>query len=58
MASVLVGEDADHIVAPLDLAVEALDWVGRVQLGAVLGRERHVGEHVGLGLVQEGGELG
>ena len=30
----------------------------RVQLGAVLGREGHVGEHVGLGLVHEGGELG
>ena len=33
---VLVGEDADDVGAPLDLAVEALDRVGRVQLGAVL----------------------
>ena len=30
----------------------------RVQLGAVLRREGHVGQHVGLGLVHEGGELG
>ena len=30
----------------------------RVQLGAVLGREAHVGQHVGLGLVHQGGELG
>jgi hypothetical protein len=29
-----------------------------MQLGAMLGREGHVGEHVGLDLVQEGGELG
>src|SRR3712207_8441603 len=29
-----------------------------VQLGPVLGRERHVGQHVGLALVHEGGELG
>jgi hypothetical protein len=28
-----------------------------VQFGAVLGREGHVGEHVGFGLVEEGGEL-
>ena len=33
---VLVGEDADDLGAPLDLAVEAFDRVGRVQLGAML----------------------
>ena len=32
----LVGEDADDLGAPLDLAVEALERIGRVQLGAVL----------------------
>ena len=32
----LVGEDADDVGAPLDLAVEAFDGVGRVQLGAML----------------------
>ena len=29
-----------------------------MQLGAVLRREAHVGEHIGLGLVHQGGELG
>ncbi|MFK4380945.1 hypothetical protein ABIA40_000353 [Bradyrhizobium sp. USDA 223] len=29
-----------------------------VQLGAVLRREGHVGQHIGLGLVEEAGELG
>jgi hypothetical protein len=32
---VLVGEDADDIGAALDLAVEALDRIGRVQLGVL-----------------------
>jgi hypothetical protein len=48
-----VGEDADDFGATLDLAVEALDGIGAVQLGAVLWRERHVSEDVGLGLVHE-----
>ena len=54
----LVGEDADDLGAALDLAVEALERVGRVQLGPVRRREGHVGEHVVLGLVHQGGELG
>ena len=29
-----------------------------VDLGAVLGREVHVGQHVGLGVIHQGGELG
>jgi hypothetical protein len=29
-----------------------------VQLGAVLRRERHIGQHIGLGIVEEAGELG
>ena len=33
---VLVGEDADHLGPPFDLAVETLDRVGRVQLGPML----------------------
>ena len=48
-----VGEDADDVGAALDLAVEALDGVGAVQLGTVLLREGHVSEDVGLGLVHE-----
>jgi hypothetical protein len=40
---VFVREDTDHLGAPLDLAVWALDRVGGEQLGPMLGRERHVG---------------
>ncbi|WP_371817865.1 hypothetical protein [Bradyrhizobium sp. CCBAU 53421] len=32
--------------------------IRRVKVGAVRGREAHVGEHVGLGLVEERRELG
>src|SRR5580704_885116 len=52
-----VGEDADDLGAPLDLAVEALQRIGRVKLDPVLGGEAHVSEHVGLGVVYQGGEL-
>jgi len=55
---ILIGEDADDFRSPLDLAVEALDRVGRVQLGAVLRRKAHIGEHVGLGFIHEDGKLG
>ncbi|CCV09213.1 hypothetical protein MESS2_900003 [Mesorhizobium metallidurans STM 2683] len=50
---VIIWEDADDLGAPLDLAVEALDRVGRVQLGAVLLEESHVDQHVGLGVVHD-----
>jgi hypothetical protein len=53
----LVGKDADDIGAALDLAVEALDGVGAVDLGAVLAREVHVGEHVMFGGVHQFGQL-
>jgi hypothetical protein len=43
--------------AALELPVQALDRVCGMQLGAVLGREGHVGQHVGLGLVDQSGEL-
>jgi hypothetical protein len=33
---VLVWEDADYFGAPLDLAVETLERIGRVQLGAMV----------------------
>jgi hypothetical protein len=52
---IIVWEDADDFGAPLDLAVEALDRVGRVQLGAML--LGHVGQHVGLGIIHDGGEF-
>jgi hypothetical protein len=54
---VVVREDADHFCPALDPAVEALDRVRAVQLGAMLLGEGHVGQHVGLGMVHDGGEL-
>ena len=36
---IIVREDADDLRAALDLTVETLDWVGAVELGAVLLRE-------------------
>lgn len=53
----LVGIDADNIGAALDFAIEALDGVGAVDLGAVLAREVHVGEHVMLGGIHQLGQL-
>src|SRR4051794_10306500 len=38
---ILVGEDADHVGPPFDLAVETLDRVGGMQLGSMLRRECH-----------------
>jgi hypothetical protein len=55
---VLVGEDADHFGSPLDLAVEAFERIGRVQFGPMRSGEAHVGQHVGLGLIEEDRELG
>jgi len=54
---VLIGEDADDLGALLDLAIDAFERVGRVQLGAVCGREGHAGEDVGLGPGRGGGAI-
>ena len=54
----LVGEDADHVGAAFDLAVDAPQRIGRVDLGPVLFGEAHIGEHVLLGFIEQGGELG
>ena len=54
----VVGEDADDVGAPADLAVDALERVGASQLGLVLGRERVEGEQVGLGVGEQLGDLG
>jgi hypothetical protein len=43
---------------PFDLAVEAFDRVGGVQLGALGRREAHIGENVSLRFVEEAGKLG
>ncbi len=47
----LVREDTRHPGPALDLAVQALDRIGGVELGPVLGREPLVGEDVDLGVV-------
>ena len=52
-----VWKDTDDVAAPLDLAVEPLQGVGRVDLGAMLGRELHVGQHVSLRFVHEGSQF-
>jgi hypothetical protein len=48
----LIGEDSDNVGPALDLLVEALEWVGGVELGAVLGGEGDVGEDIVLGFGQ------
>src|SRR5262249_11606000 len=55
---VFVGEDADDVGTALDLAIEALEGIGGMQLRAMGGGEGHVGEDVGLGLVHQGSEFG
>ena len=55
---VVVRKDADDVGAPLDLAIEALDGVRAVKLGPMLLWEGHVGEHVRLGGVEDGCQLG
>src|SRR5205085_5800323 len=47
----LVREDADHVSPSFDLLVQPLQRVCRMELGAVLSREGHIGEDVVLALV-------
>src|ERR1700677_3192177 len=54
----LVGEDANHISASLDLAVEAFDRICAVKLGSMFLGEAHVGQDVVFGLVHDGSEFG
>ena len=53
----VVGEDPDDVGAPADLAVEALKRIRGPQLAPVLGREGVERQHVGLGLVEQRGDL-
>jgi hypothetical protein len=55
---IFVGEDADHIGPPFDLAVEAFDRVAGVQLGAMGRREAYIHENASLRFVEDAGELG
>ena len=54
----LVWEDAHHLGAALDLAIEPFDWIGGVQLRAMGCREGHVSQHIGFGFIHEDGKLG
>jgi hypothetical protein len=54
----LNGEDPGDVGAAGDLAVEALQRVGRAQLAVMGGRERVEGEDVLFGLLEHGGDLG
>jgi hypothetical protein len=54
----VVGEDPDDVGAPADLAVEALERVGRADLAPVVDREGVEGQDVLLGALEHGGDLG
>jgi len=49
----VVGEDADDVGAPADLAVDALQRVGAPELGPVLARQRVEAEQVGFGVFEQ-----
>jgi hypothetical protein len=53
----LFGEDADDIGSALDLLIQPLQRIRRMQLGSMLCGEGHVGEHVMLGLVHQPAEF-
>ena len=47
------GKMPTTLATALDLAVETLEWIGAVQLGPMLIRKVHVGQHIHLGIVHE-----
>ena len=49
-----VRKNADHVDAPLDLAVQSLDRISGMDLGAVLGWKVREGQHIGLRVVHQG----
>jgi hypothetical protein len=53
----LVGEDADDVGAAFDFLVEPLNRVGAVQFAAVRLGKVEIGQHFGLAVVDECGEL-
>jgi hypothetical protein len=55
---VVVGKDADDDGSAFDLAGEPFEAVGGVQFRPMVGGKAHIGEHVGLSLVHEGGQFG
>jgi hypothetical protein len=53
----VVGEDADDVGASSDLAVEALEGIGRSELAPVVSWERVEGQEVGLGVLEHRRDL-
>ena len=51
-----VREEADDLAAALDLAIESLEWVGAVYLGAMPCWGAHVNQHIGFGVVNQSSE--
>ena len=56
--ALIVGEDPDDVGAPADLAVEALERVGRSELAPMRGWERVEGQDVWLGVLEHASDLG
>jgi hypothetical protein len=54
----VVGKDPHNVGAPADLAVEALQGIGRADLAPVVGREGVEGQDVLLSGLEHGGDLG
>ena len=52
------GLKAISAIVVLAMKNSLVHLIRRVQLGPVLRRERHIGQYIGLGLVEEAGELG
>ena len=55
---IFVGEDADQLGAPHDLSIEPSDRVGAVYFGAMLLWEGPDGQHVPIGIIEQGGQCG
>jgi hypothetical protein len=53
-----LGKMSDAVGAALDLAINVLDRIDRVELGAMLPGKGHLREHVMLGLVRMAVSLG
>jgi len=53
----IAGENTNDVSAAFDFAVQPLDRVGGVELGAVLLGEGHAGQHVSLSVIYDGRQL-
>src|SRR5262249_29606955 len=53
----LIGEAADDIGPPVYFLAQWLQWIARVQLGPVIGREGYAGQCVMLAIVRQCGDF-